>query len=874
MHNNIMAAGSRDRPPMLATGRYAQWRSRFLRYIDTRPNGDALRKCILTGPYTPTMVTTPAVPATEDSPEVPAKTSVETVLNMTPENKAHYESEKEANSFVIVHGIGDVIYSTVVCIVRQPRNVGKPREVYKQGESLNIQDVKTNLFWEFGQFTSHDGETIESYYTRLYKMMNEMIRNNLTVVTMQVNVQISSKLQQECYELRADRNGQGMQPLALLICLKQCKIPYIKHPKHHKPYAPTSKLHFQPDLMQLQITTGKEIAKPITPHLSQLSEETAKVWDQCALTARNLFIMLRTARKKAKRVRDSTYHKEKVVVLNIMIKRSLLRSNGLNHNLFSFGQFCDADWRLAFREIYGVLSRDLLGIVHLLSRDGENLDKMKEKGDTCILVGYSTKSKGYRVYIKRTRLIVESIHLRFDEIKEMSETSVANDTSGLVPQRQKASDYDNPDPAPELQNDYPSADTTVPSQQELDLLFGPLYDEFFNDGTSRVNKSSSPTDNSVPQDTHTSTNIQPTSEPSTPTNAHAEENNVDQAEFTNPFCTPVQEIAESSSRNSGNSNVHTFNQPQNSEYRWTKDHPLTQVRGNPSKPVQTRRQLATDPEMCMFALTAIRMTSSVDRSTSLGTRDNTFERTSSAKGGYGRTKRMKTKLIFVAYAATKFFPIYQMDVKTTFLNGPLKEEVYVAQPDEFVDPDHPDKVYRLRKALYGLKQAPRAWTSDPPIPTSWMLKKQDCTAISSAEAEYVALFASCAQVMWMRTQLQDYGFNYKKIPLYCDSLVCIAISLQPPVQHPVPRHHTRFQYLCQAGIGMKMFDFQQKLRSYALSWKPCQGDSLNLPDHRIHKDGDGDASFQLESIHLPLVPAQTTKTYYKHQIQDHNSSKN
>nr|GEV94499.1 retrovirus-related Pol polyprotein from transposon TNT 1-94 [Tanacetum cinerariifolium] len=60
--------------------------------------------------------------------------------------------------------------------------------------------------------------------------------------------------------------------------------------------------------------------------------------------------------------------------------------------------------------------------------------KMKEKGDPCILVGYSTQSKGYRVYNKITRLIVESIHLRFDEIKRMSETSVANDTSGLVPQ--------------------------------------------------------------------------------------------------------------------------------------------------------------------------------------------------------------------------------------------------------------------------------------------------------------------------------------------------------------------------------------------------------------------------------------------------------
>ncbi|GKF52554.1 hypothetical protein Tco_0159464, partial [Tanacetum coccineum] len=81
--------------------------------------------------------------------------------------------------------------------------------------------------------------------------------------------------------------------------------------------------------------------------------------------------------------------------------------------------------------------------------DGENLDKMKEKGDSCILVGYSTQSKGYRVYNKRTRLIVESIHLRFDEFKEMLKTSVANDTSDLVPQRQKASDYDNPDPAPE-----------------------------------------------------------------------------------------------------------------------------------------------------------------------------------------------------------------------------------------------------------------------------------------------------------------------------------------------------------------------------------------------------------------------------------------
>ncbi|GJU18663.1 hypothetical protein Tco_1146629 [Tanacetum coccineum] len=124
----------------------------------------------------------------------------------------------------------------------------------------------------------------------------------------------------------------------------------------------------------------------------------------------------------------------------------------------------------------------------------------------------------------------------------MSETSVANDTSGLVPQRQKASDYDNPDPALELQNVSPSADTLVPSNKYGSSFSSLFTMKFFNDGTSRVNKSSSPTDNSIKKDTLPSTHIQPTSEPITPTNVHAEENNDNQAEFTNPFCTPEEGI--------------------------------------------------------------------------------------------------------------------------------------------------------------------------------------------------------------------------------------------------------------------------------------------------------------------------------------------
>ncbi|GKF96613.1 hypothetical protein Tco_0292434, partial [Tanacetum coccineum] len=118
---------------------------------------------------------------------------------------------------------------------------------------------------------------------------------------------------------------------------------------------------------------------------------------------------------------------------------------------------------------------------------------MKEKGDPCVMVGYSTQSKGYHVYNKRTHLIVESIHIKFDEIKEMmsdhnssdlapqrQEMSVENVSSGLVPQGQKASDYDNSDPVPPRQNVVPTTEKTDSSQQGLEFLFSPLLEEYYN----------------------------------------------------------------------------------------------------------------------------------------------------------------------------------------------------------------------------------------------------------------------------------------------------------------------------------------------------------------------------------------------------------
>jgi hypothetical protein len=70
---------------------------------------------------------------------------------------------------------------------------------------------------------------------------------------------------------------------------------------------------------------------------------------------------------------------------------------------------------------------------------------------------------------------------------------------------------------------------------------------------------------------------------------------------------------------------------------------------------------------------------------------------------------------------------------------------------------------------------------------SWSSKKQDCTVLSTAEAEYVSLYACCAQVLWMRTQLTDYGFTFDRIPMYCDSKSAISISCNT-VQHSKMKH--------------------------------------------------------------------------------------
>ncbi|GJX25951.1 retrovirus-related pol polyprotein from transposon TNT 1-94, partial [Tanacetum coccineum] len=470
-----------------------------------------------------------------------------------------------------------------------------------------------------------------------------------------------------------------------------------------------------------------------------------------------------------------------------------------------------------------------------------------------------------------------------------------------------------------------------------------------------------------------------------------------------PYNPPSHEEIESSTTALEPSNVQIFHQVQSSTHIWTKDHPLDQVIGDPSKPVMTHQQLHTDSEVWELVpqpegknIIALKWlwknkcdaeNIMVRNKTRLVAKGYRKEEGIDFEESFALVALLEAVRMFIAYAAHKNITIFQMDVKVAFLNGPLKEEVYVSQPEGFIDPEFPDHVYRLKKALYGLKQAPRAWydklssfliehsftkgiidstlftrryegdillvqvyvddiifgsinpdfskrfaklmknnfemsmmgelkfflglqvhqsprgifisqsqygiellkkhgldecvSMSTPMATerldadlqgtptdqttyrrmigglmyltasrpdiafatfkrifwylrqsynmglsfpkdfgfkliaysdadhagckddcksisgglkflggklvSWSSKKQDCTAMYTAEGEYVSLSTCCAQVIWMRTQLLDYGYKYNRILMYCDSKSAIAISCNP-VQHSKTKH--------------------------------------------------------------------------------------
>nr|GEX56297.1 retrovirus-related Pol polyprotein from transposon TNT 1-94 [Tanacetum cinerariifolium] len=216
--------------------------------------------------------------------------------------------------------------------------------------------------------------------------------------------------------------------------------------------------------------------------------------------------------------------------------------------------------------------------------DGENLDKMKEKGNACIFVGYLTQSRAYMVFNKRTRVIVKTIHVNFHELPQMASDHVSSDPVQQCPTT--ALEHESLSPGPQSRENVTKVAEIVTTSNELDLLFSQMFDELFNGSTQVVSKSSAVTTVDAPNKSKTILE-----------NAQVEDD-----EFINIFCTLVQDRGKTSSRHFDSSDMHTFYQRHPSEHRWTKDHSLEQVIGNPSQSVRTRRQLELDGEMCMFAL--------------------------------------------------------------------------------------------------------------------------------------------------------------------------------------------------------------------------------------------------------------------------------
>nr|GEW86616.1 putative ribonuclease H-like domain-containing protein [Tanacetum cinerariifolium] len=400
----------------------------------------------------------------------------------------------------------------------------------------------------------------------------------------------------------------------------------------------------------------------------------------------------------------------------------------------------------------------VFGALCYLKNDREDIGKLGAKGDIGFFIGYFANSVAYRVYNRRTKKIMETMNVTFDELsviafeQNSSRPGLQSMTSGQI--------------SSELELTYaPSAITPQrPSERDLDILFEPLHNEYLGGRPSKAPRTipAAPVLQNLQAPT-ASMNLTPS-----PTASAAD--NVPNAGFegdlfVNPFATLSTESVVSSTHYVDPSNMHTFYQLYPHDYQWTKNHPLEQVIGEPSRPVLTRNQLKTDGDMCIYALTvSILEPKSVKEALidpawiesmqeelhqfirldvwelvpspddikpftlkwllkNKHDEENTVIRnkTRLVVRGYGQEEgidfeesfapvaRMEAIRIFLAYATHKGFTVYQMDVKTAFLHGSLKEDMYVCQPEGFIDADHPSHIYKLKRAFYGLKQASRAW---------------------------------------------------------------------------------------------------------------------------------------------------------------------
>nr|GEV59404.1 hypothetical protein [Tanacetum cinerariifolium] len=319
------------------------------------------------------------------------------------------------------------------------------------------------------------------------------------------------------------------------------------------------------------------------------------------------------------------------------------------------------------------------------TNDGENLGKLQPKADIGIFIGYAPTKIAFQIYNRRTRRIIETIHVDFDELTAMAseqsnsgpvlhELTPGTINSGLVP---------NP----------PSSTLFVPPlRTDWDMLFQPLFDELLTPSPSVKH----PAPEVITQIAKV---VAPEPAASTEDN-----HDLDVAHMNNDpfFGIPIPEAPsnQSSSTNIIQTNVHPDHQISKHNSKYTKDLPLENIIGQLARPVSTRLQLHEQALLCYYNafLTSVESKMYKDALTQSYWIEAMQE-------DLNEFERLENKARLVAHGYRQEEGI---DFEESFAPVARLEAVYVSQPDGFVDPDNPNYVYKLKKALYGLKQAPRA----------------------------------------------------------------------------------------------------------------------------------------------------------------------
>ncbi|GJU08530.1 retrovirus-related pol polyprotein from transposon TNT 1-94 [Tanacetum coccineum] len=341
------------------------------------------------------------------------------------------------------------------------------------------------------------------------------------------------------------------------------------------------------------------------------------------------------------------WHAEVVATTCYTQNHSLIR---LRHEKTPYELLHDRKLDLSYTHVFGALCYP--------TNDSEDLGKLKAKADVGILIRYAPTKKAYRIYNRRTKRIMETIHVDFDELTVMAskqsssgpalhEMTLGTLSSGLVPQPPSSTPF------------------VPPTRNDWDTVFQPLFDEYFSPPPC--------VDHPVPEVAAPDLAIS-IDTPSLTT--------VDQ-----DAPSPKLSSEESSSEVVIPNNVHSLNQPPEHISKWTKDHPIDNIY-----------------KVKLYELGGV-----LKNKARLVARGYHQEEGIDFEESFAPVARLEAIRIFIAFASHMNMVVYKIDVKTAFLNGILREEVYISQLDGFVDPDNPNHVYKLKKALYGLEEAPRAW---------------------------------------------------------------------------------------------------------------------------------------------------------------------